>query len=101
MKKESSALFYLSAEKTYGNDQLQNAFIDYLTPVRTEVESLAVGVEDLINGVGGALGLFLGWSLLSVLSKASILLHPLLSRVKSPKNHQKTKLQILDGWTDN
>ena len=68
--------------------------------MRTEVESLAVGVEDLINGVGGALGLFLGWSLLSVLSKASILLHPLLSRFKT-KNPRKTKLQIPDGWTDN
>ena len=28
---------------------------------------MVFGFEDLVNGIGGALGLFLGWSLLQVL----------------------------------
>jgi len=32
--------------------------------VKTEEELLAFDFEDLVNGLGGALGLFLGWSLL-------------------------------------
>ena len=32
--------------------------------MKTEEELLAFDFEDLVNGLGGALGLFLGWSLL-------------------------------------
>ena len=47
----SSSSFFLSAEKTL---------------VKTEEELLTFDHEDLINGLGGALGLFLGWSLLYI-----------------------------------
>ena len=50
-KTSSSSAFYLSAEKSL---------------VKTEEELLAFGFEDLVNGLGGALGLFLGWSLLHI-----------------------------------
>ena len=32
---------------------------------------MVFGFEDLVNGIGGALGLFLGWSLLQVLVEGS------------------------------
>ena len=47
----ASSSFFLSAEKTL---------------VKTEEELLTFDHEDLINGLGGALGLFLGWSLLYI-----------------------------------
>ena len=34
------------------------------TSVEGQQEQLEFGSEDLINGLGGALGLFLGWSIL-------------------------------------
>ena len=34
--------------------------------MKTEEELLTFDHEDLINGLGGALGLFLGWSLLYI-----------------------------------
>ena len=34
------------------------------TSVEEQQEQLEFGSEDLINGLGGALGLFLGWSIL-------------------------------------
>ena len=46
-----SSAFFLSAEKTR---------------VRLEEELLVFGFEDVVNGVGGALGLFLGWSILYI-----------------------------------
>ena len=46
-----SSAFFLSAEKTR---------------VRLEEELEVFGVEDVVNGVGGALGLFLGWSVLYI-----------------------------------
>ena len=44
-----SSAFFLTAEKT---------------SVEGQEELLVFDFEDLINGIGGALGLFLGWSLL-------------------------------------
>ena len=44
-----SSAFFLMAEKT---------------SVEAHQEQLEFGPEDLINGLGGALGLFLGWSIL-------------------------------------
>ena len=44
-----SSAFYLMAEKT---------------SVEGQEELLVFDFEDLINGIGGALGLFLGWSIL-------------------------------------
>ena len=44
-----SSAFFLMAEKT---------------SVEGQQEQLEFGSEDLINGLGGALGLFLGWSIL-------------------------------------
>ena len=46
-----SSAFFLSAEKTR---------------IRLEEELLVFGFEDVVNGVGGALGLFLGWSILYI-----------------------------------
>ena len=37
--------------------------------MKTEEEMLAFDLDDLINGVGGALGLFLGWSLLHIFNQ--------------------------------
>ena len=36
------------------------------TAVEGQQEQLEFGSEDLINGLGGALGLFLGWSILYI-----------------------------------
>ena len=43
--------------------------------MKTEEELLAFDFEDLVNGLGGALGLFLGWSLLYMFNQ---FLHTLL-----------------------
>ena len=48
---KSSSSFYLSAEKTL---------------IKHEEELLTFDSGDLLNGLGGALGLFLGWSLLHI-----------------------------------
>ena len=37
--------------------------------MKVEEELLAFDTEDLVNGLGGALGLFLGWSLLHILKQ--------------------------------
>ena len=50
-KASHSSSFFLSAEKTR---------------IKSEEELLAFDFEDLVNGLGGALGLFLGWSLLYI-----------------------------------
>ena len=59
-KTSSSSSFFLSAEKTI---------------VKTEEELLAFDFEDLVNGLGGALGLFLGWSLLHIFYQCFQFLH--------------------------
>ena len=46
-----SSAFFLMAEKTR---------------IRLEEELRVFGFEDVVNGVGGALGLFLGWSILYI-----------------------------------
>ena len=56
----SSSAFYLTAEKTQ---------------VKTEEELLAFDFEDLVNGLGGALGLFLGWSLLHIINEGFLFLY--------------------------
>ena len=43
-----------------------------------EEEMLVFGFEDLVNGIGGALGLFLGWSILSVVSEGYDILASLM-----------------------
>ena len=48
-KTSASSSFFLAAEKTQ---------------IKIEEELLAFDSEDLINGLGGALGLLVGWSLL-------------------------------------
>ena len=48
-----SSSFFLSTERTL---------------IRREEELLAIDFEDMINGIGGALGLFLGWSILNMVS---------------------------------
>ena len=53
-KKYSADTLFLSAENTL---------------IKTEEELLAFDFEDLINGLGGALGLFLGWSLLHIFNQ--------------------------------
>ena len=53
-KTSYSSSFYLSALKTL---------------VKTEEELLAIDFEDLVNGLGGAMGLFLGWSLLNIINQ--------------------------------
>ena len=40
------------------------------TSVEGQEELLVFDFEDLINGIGGALGLFLGWSFLYLLTEA-------------------------------
>ena len=50
-KLPSSSAFFLSAEKTR---------------IRLEEELVVFGFEDVVNGIGGALGLFLGWSILYI-----------------------------------
>lgn len=52
-KSLSSSVFFLFPDKTL---------------VRIEEELLTFDFEDLVNGLGGALGLFLGWSLLHILN---------------------------------
>ena len=47
----SSSSFFLYADKTL---------------VKTQRELLSFDLDDLVNGLGGALGLFLGWSLLHI-----------------------------------
>ena len=47
----SSSAFFLSAEKTR---------------IRLEEELVVFGFDDVVNGIGGALGLFLGWSILHI-----------------------------------
>ena len=50
-KVPSSSAFFLSAEKTR---------------IRLEEELVVFGFDDVVNGIGGALGLFLGWSILHI-----------------------------------
>ena len=69
-KTSSSSAFYLSAEKSL---------------VKTEEELLAFDFEDLVNGLGGALGLFLGWSLLHIFGEIFKLL-------------QQIRGWVLGGW---
>jgi hypothetical protein len=51
-----SSSFFLEAEKTM---------------VKHEEELWAFDFDDTLNGIGGAMGLFLGWSLLNILSSCS------------------------------
>ena len=53
------------------------------TLVKTELELLAFDFEDLVNGLGGALGLFLGWSILHILIQCFQILPPVVKSAKS------------------
>ena len=44
------------------------------TSVEGQEEVLLFAFEDMVNGIGGALGMFLGWSILS-LSKTEIIFY--------------------------
>ena len=60
--------FQLSEETITWSVNYSSAF--FLTAEKTSVEGqeelLVFDWEDLVNGVGGALGLFLGWSILYI-----------------------------------
>ena len=58
-----SSAFFLMAEKT---------------SVEGQEEMLVFDFEDLINGIGGALGLFLGWSILYIGKNKLILIFKIL-----------------------
>ena len=64
-----SSAFFLSAEKTR---------------VRLEEELEVFGIEDVVNGVGGALGLFLGWSILYIVMESCKTLANLMRIIKLP-----------------
>ena len=64
-----SSAFFLSAEKTR---------------VRLEEELEVFGIEDVVNGVGGALGLFLGWSILYIVMESYKTLANLMRFIKLP-----------------
>ena len=52
--------------------------------MRVEEELEVFGVEDVVNGVGGALGLFLGWSILYIVMEGYDSLANLMRFIKSP-----------------
>ena len=60
----SSSSFFLYAKRTM---------------VKIEEELLVFDFEDLVNGLGGALGLFLGWSLLQILLQSFTFFHTFIS----------------------
>ena len=60
----SSSSFFLYAKRTM---------------VKIEEELLVFDFEDLVNGLGGALGLFLGWSLLQILLQSFKFFHQIIS----------------------
>ena len=60
----SSSSFFLYAKRTM---------------VKIEEELLVFDFEDLVNGLGGALGLFLGWSLLQILLQSFTFFHTIIS----------------------
>ena len=64
-----SSAFFLSADNTR---------------VRVEEELEVFGVEDVVNGVGGALGLFLGWSILYIVMESYKTLANLMRFIKLP-----------------
>ena len=74
-KASHSSSFFLSAEKTR---------------IKSEEELLAFDFEDLVNGLGGALGLFLGWSLLFIFNQFVHALQMICDRVP---NMLKIKLR--------
>ena len=60
-----SSSFYLVPEKTM---------------VKIEEEFRIFDLSDTINGIGGALGLFLGWSVLHLANQATVLVTFVISR---------------------
>ena len=61
-----SSAFLLMAEKTI---------------VEEHEELLVFDIEDLINGIGGALGLFLGWSVVTFLDALSFILPTIKQKI--------------------
>ena len=64
-----SSAFFLSADNTR---------------VRVEEELEVFGIEDVVNGVGGALGLFVGWSILYIVMEGYDSLANFMRFIKSP-----------------
>ena len=67
-KHDWSSVFYLAAEKT---------------EVRQEEEFWVFDLSDTINGIGGAMGLFLGWSLLNLIHQLVRWLNIAVTRVRN------------------
>ena len=55
------------------------------TLVKYEEEILAFDFGDLVNGLGGALGLFLGWSLLHIFNQILLLTRKLFYYIHANK----------------
>ena len=70
-----TASFFLSAKKTL---------------VKYEEEILAFDFGDLVNGLGGALGLFLGWSLLHIFYQILLLTRKLFLYVHANEKNNVT-----------
>ena len=77
---EESSTFYLSAEKT---------------ELRQEEEFWIFDLSDTINGIGGAMGLFLGWSILYIIHQIIAGLNKAFTYFVSPRlknKNQKVKV---------
>ena len=64
-KHDWSSAFYLAAETSL---------------LRREEEYLVFDMSDTVNGIGGAMGLFLGWSLLFLVRQLASVVRDLYSR---------------------
>jgi hypothetical protein len=65
-KRDWSSAFYLQAETTF---------------VKQDIEFWVFDMSDCINGIGGALGLFLGWSLLCLLQNCAFGMQNMFSKL--------------------
>ena len=70
----------ISEEAVYWKTLSSSSFFLYAkrTMVKIEEELLVFDFEDLVNGLGGALGLFLGWSLLQILLQSFTFFHQII-----------------------
>ena len=99
----------ISEEAVYWKTLSSSSFFLYAkrTMVKIEEELLVFDFEDLVNGLGGALGLFLGWSLLQILLQSFTFFHQIISwatkkcNIKSvsegKNNLQQCKMSIHDS----
>ena len=61
------------------------------TMIKSEKELLAFDFEDLVNGLGGALGLFLGWSLLHIFNQCFQCVYHIRGMVTKLVCHKRNK----------